>query len=84
MRHLRRGGASKYGIIMIKDFLKRQWLTLTGIALGTLGGFLYWKFVGCTTGTCPITSSPVNSALWGAVMGGLLLSAFKNTAKEKD
>lgn len=30
----------------------------------------------CTTGTCPITSSPVNSSIWGAAMGGLLLSSF--------
>lgn len=29
-----------------------------------------------TTGTCPITSSPVNSSIWGAAMGGLLLSSF--------
>ena len=53
---------------MIRNFFKSQWLTLTGIAVGALGGFLYWKFVGCTTGSCPITSSPVNSALWGALM----------------
>ena len=68
---------------MIRNFFKSQWLTLTGIAVGALGGFLYWKFVGCTTGSCPITSSPVNSALWGALMGGLLLSSFKVTNKIK-
>ena len=68
---------------MIRNFFESQWLTLTGIAVGALGGFLYWKFVGCTTGSCPITSSPVNSALWGALMGGLLLSSFKVTTKEK-
>ena len=28
------------------------------------------------TVTCPITSSPVNSSIWGAAMGGLLLSSF--------
>lgn len=30
---------------MIRNFFKSQWLTLTGIAVGALGGFLYWKFV---------------------------------------
>ena len=64
--------------VMIKRFFKRYWLTMLGIILGALGGFLYWKFVGCESGTCPITSSPVNSSLWGAVMGGLLLSLFKS------
>ena len=47
-----------------------------GIALGAAAGYSYWYFVGCTSGTCAITSSPVNSSLYGAVMGGLLLSMF--------
>lgn len=71
---------------MIKEFIKKNWLTLAGILIGAIGGYLYWRYVGCTTGTCPITSSPVNSSLWGAVMGGLLLNLFKpgNTAKKVD
>jgi Family of unknown function (DUF6132) len=53
---------------------------LLGIALGALGGWLYWRFVGCANGTCAITSSPVNSTLYGALMGGLLVSSFTRTA----
>lgn len=49
----------------------------TGIVLGTVGGFLYWKFIGCNTGTCPITSNPFISSAYGAVMGGLIFSFFK-------
>ena len=52
---------------MIKAFLKKNRLTFIGLVIGAVGGFLYWKYVGCTSGTCPITSSPVNSTLWGAV-----------------
>lgn len=59
------------------NLLKKHGLTLLGVALGALSGFLYWYFVGCASGTCPITASPVNSTLWGAVMGGLLLSMFE-------
>lgn len=59
------------------NFLKKHGLTLLGVALGALGGYLYWHFVGCASGTCPITASPVNSTLWGAVMGGLVLSFFE-------
>lgn len=62
---------------MIKELFKRHWLTIAGVVIGAIGGFLYWRFVGCSTGTCPITSSPVNSSIWGAVMGGLLLSMFR-------
>lgn len=39
---------------------------------GAVVGFLYYKFVGCRSGTCPITSSPVISTLYGAGMGYLL------------
>lgn len=61
-------------------FIKNNFLTILGVSLGALAGFLYWKYVGCTTGTCPITSQPVNSTLYGALTGGLFLSAF-NTRK---
>ena len=66
---------------MAKLFFKRHWLTLLGIALGAAGGFLYWNFIGCTTGTCPITSSPINSSVRGAIIGGLLLSSFQKENK---
>lgn len=57
--------------------LKNNWLTLAGILVGAVAGYLYWQFVGCLSGTCAITSSPVNSTLYGAVMGALLFSTFK-------
>ncbi len=53
---------------------------LIGITLGAVAGFLYWKFVGCSSGTCMITSKPINSTLYGAVMGYLVAGIFK---KEK-
>ena len=55
-------------------------LTVSGIVLGAVGGWLYWSHFGCTTG-CSITSSPVNSALYGAFMGGLFLNSFAKPAK---
>ena len=39
---------------------------------GAAVGFLYWKFVGCIDGTCPIKSVWYFSTLWGMVMGYLL------------
>ncbi|MBS1508274.1 MAG: hypothetical protein JSS79_16665 [Bacteroidetes bacterium] len=61
--------------------LKKYSLTVIGAGIGLVGGFLYWKYVGCLSGTCPITSSPVNSSLYGAVMGGLFLNLFKKENK---
>jgi hypothetical protein len=55
-------------------------LDLIGIGLGAFAGFLYWKFVGCASGTCMITSKPLNSSLYGALMGFLVVGMFK---KEK-
>lgn len=63
--------------------IKKNWLTLLGILIGALGGFLYWKFVGCNTGSCPITSSPTITSLWGALIGGLLFSMFKKENNQK-
>jgi hypothetical protein len=39
---------------------------------GSAGGFLYWYFIGCSTGTCPIKSVWYWSTLWGMAMGYLL------------
>ena len=45
------------------------------ITLGALGGFLYYNFIGCN-GSCAITGSPVNSTLYGSLMG-LILTDWK-------
>ena len=56
--------------------MKRTWiLTMVGVVLGAVAGWLYWHQWGCTNG-CAITSSPVNSTLYGGFMGGLLFNSF--------
>lgn len=62
------------------NFIYNHKLTLIGIFIGAIGGYFYYYYVGCTSGTCAITSKPLNSTLYGAMMGGLLLNLFK---KEK-
>lgn len=37
--------------------------------LGALGGYLYYKFIGCATGACPITSNPIISTFYGMLIG---------------
>jgi hypothetical protein len=59
------------------NFLLNNKLLIAGIIVGAAGGFLYWKLVGCTTGTCPITSKWTNSTAYGAIMGGLLFNMFR-------
>ncbi|MBX2967545.1 MAG: hypothetical protein KF845_15490 [Cyclobacteriaceae bacterium] len=55
-----------------------------GIVLGALGGFLYWYYIGCESGGCAITSSPVNSTLYGGLMGGLLLNSFESKKQKHE
>lgn len=58
-------------------------ITTIGIALGALLGYLYYYYVGCASGTCAITSKPLNSTLYGALMGGLLFNSFKSESKKQ-
>ena len=49
---------------------------IIGIILGGGLGFGWYKLVGCSTGTCPLTSNPVISTIFGAVFGALLATSF--------
>lgn len=52
--------------------------TLIRIAIGSsVGGglgYLWHRLVGCSTGTCPLTATPLRGISYGAVMG--LIWAF--------
>jgi hypothetical protein len=56
------------------NIIKKNWFYFVGGIVGAAGGFLYWYKVGCSTGTCPITSSPIMSTIWGMLLGSLLFS----------
>ena len=66
----------------MKEFIIRHKLRLLGIIVGGIGGFAYYYFVGCKSGSCPITSSPYISILWGAVLGYLIFDLFKKETKK--
>ncbi|MBF0502505.1 MAG: YtxH domain-containing protein [Candidatus Riflebacteria bacterium] len=44
-------------------------------AIGAVLGFLYYKFVGCPSGACPITANPYTSTLYGLLIGLALSGA---------
>lgn len=51
--------------------------TVIGIVVGAVLGLAYQRFIGCRTGTCPITANPWVSTLYGATMGFLLSGGLK-------
>ena len=56
--------------------LKRSVPEIIGAVIGGIGCFIYYYKVGCVSGTCPITSNPWLSILWGTLMGYLLVGVF--------
>lgn len=67
----------------MKKWLKNNRLYIIGAILGAVAGYLYWQQVGCASGTCRITSKPLNSTLYGALMGTLFFGIFKKDEKVK-
>jgi len=57
--------------------IKNNMLTIIGVLIGFVAGYLYYHYIGCNSGTCAITSKPLNSTLYGGLMGGLLLNMFQ-------
>jgi len=64
-------------MMKVKAILQSNFLYLIGAIIGAISGFLYWKYVGCISGTCSITSSPINSTAYFALMGALIFGSFK-------
>ncbi len=69
----------------MKRFSLSKWLInnreyFIGAILGAIAGYFYWKFVGCSSGQCMISSKPLNSMVYFAISGIIVTSAFR---KEK-
>jgi hypothetical protein len=47
------------------------------VLLGSIGGFAYYYFIGCASGTCPISSNPYISTAYGALIGVVLTTGRK-------
>lgn len=56
----------------VKEILKSKRIQIVFFVAGAIGGFLYWRFIGCNSGTCAIKSVWYWSTLWGAAVGYLV------------
>jgi UDP-N-acetylmuramyl pentapeptide phosphotransferase/UDP-N-acetylglucosamine-1-phosphate transferase len=53
----------------MNDFLAKHKFGFLFIIPGVIIGFLYWKYVGCVSGTCPLRSHWHTMVVFGAAMG---------------
>jgi hypothetical protein len=67
----------------MKKWIINNKIILTGTLLGALAGYLYYRFICCSSGTCLIISKPVNSTVYFAVMGAIFFSLFKKETDDK-
>lgn len=71
---------------MERKIAKKIWLRYLPMVIftviGTAGGYLYYHFIGCASGTCAITSNPYISAVYGGVLG-LLTGAIITPIKKR-
>jgi uncharacterized membrane protein YedE/YeeE len=58
--------------------------SVSAVLGGAVLGFGYYYFVGCRTGTCPISGSPYISTLYGAVVGMFLSLPSKKKTKDEE
>ena len=73
---------------LVNNIFSRKNLPLFAfILLGALGGFLYWKFIGCESGTCRIKSvwywSTLYGAIFGYLIGDILLGIIRKYRKQR-
>ena len=50
--------------------------TIIGVVVGGGLGYAYYRLVGCSTGTCPLTSNPFITTIYGGVVGALVASSI--------
>ncbi|MHA8091428.1 DUF6132 family protein [Aquirufa regiilacus] len=60
----------------MKKFIQTNFWQILGGLFGGIAGYFYWRDIGCSTGTCPITSKPMNSIIYFAVLGYLMIGTI--------
>lgn len=68
----------------IKNIINRNFLfkKVSPILIGAGLGYAYYYFIGCYGGSCPITSNPYITTLYGGLLG--LILAFPGKKENKN
>ena len=65
---------------IFNKFWKPALFTIIGAGIG----FAYWRFIGCTSGTCPLTSNWHTTTLFGGLIGMLAFPAKKKNKPDEN
>ena len=67
----------------MKKFIQNSGWQILGGIFGGIGGYFYWRDIGCATGTCPITSKPLNSIVYFAVLSYFMIGTIAKFREER-
>lgn len=83
---LNSGLSNAKGSSNIKELFRpgKFMIPLLSILIGGVAGFVWYYFVGCKSGTCPITGSPFGSIISGGLLGFLLFGSFDSGHKSSE
>ncbi|MFP4368423.1 MAG: DUF6132 family protein [Bacteroidota bacterium] len=56
------------------ELIKKNWKIIAGALIGGAAGYAYYYFIGCNSGSCPITSNWHISTAYGVLLG--VIAAF--------
>ncbi len=56
-------------------------MIIVGTIIGGIAGYFYWKYIGCSSGSCAITSVWYKSTLYGMFMGGMIFDVIRDFIK---
>lgn len=62
---------------------KPTWKQAAWVLAGGVAGFAWYYYVGCVTGTCPISSNPYISTGYGALIGAFASVSFSRPEKKE-
>jgi len=68
--------------LLMKKLFKESRLYIIGALTGAVAGYFYYKLIGCSTGSCLITSHPLNSMLYFSLLGILFFGLFKKNIRK--
>ena len=68
-----------------KKMKGKKWIRPALFTLGeALAGLAYYLLIGCSTGSCAITSNPVRAMAYMGLIGWLLSSAFSTEGRRDE